>query len=105
MRRGEGDNTSARHDEPSRSDQKRATSRISPASHRGRKIGGAMLRWRFSSEIPYPIACIVRKLTQTHAALNPAAWMPRSLIETRLQSLTSGSASARGYDSLARLRL
>src|SRR5262252_1682282 len=38
MRRGDGDNTSARHDEPARSDQKRAGSRISPASHRGRKI-------------------------------------------------------------------
>src|SRR5215831_2182372 len=38
MRRGDGDNTSARHDEPPRSDQKRATSRISPASHGGRKI-------------------------------------------------------------------
>jgi hypothetical protein len=40
-----------------------------------------------------------------HAALNAAAWMRRSLIETRLQSLTSGSASPRGCDSLARLRL
>src|SRR5215468_6871584 len=38
MRRGDGDNTSARHDKPPGSDQKRATSRISPASHRGRKI-------------------------------------------------------------------
>jgi len=31
-------NTSARHDEPSCPDPKRATSRISPVSHRGRKI-------------------------------------------------------------------
>src|SRR5215469_2365076 len=38
MRRGDGDNTSARHAKPPGSDQKRATSRISPASHRGRKI-------------------------------------------------------------------
>src|SRR5215468_544760 len=38
MRRGDGDNTSARHDKPPGSDQKRATSRISPASYRGRKI-------------------------------------------------------------------
>jgi hypothetical protein len=38
MRRGDGENTSARHDEPPGSDPKRATSRISPASHRGRKI-------------------------------------------------------------------
>src|SRR5215813_11191951 len=38
MRRGDGDNTSAGHDEPPGADQKRATSRISPASHRGRKI-------------------------------------------------------------------
>src|SRR5215471_13067975 len=38
MPRRDGDNTSAGHDEPPGSDQKRATSRISPASHGGRKI-------------------------------------------------------------------